>query len=114
MEYIRARDTYPGVVGGKKAYLAWLEFERHGRRESSDINARIAKDVDRLENLVQLRLYGDLLGKDAREEFAGNLLRALDTEFVSVLADSFEGWVKDRGDLKQRRPATISILRPKD
>ena len=51
-QYISMCRTYPGIANLEPCYQLWTEFES-GATE----NARIARDLDKLDNLVQLYLY---------------------------------------------------------
>lgn len=72
MEYIRMKDTYRGVEGGDLAYTLWREFE-----DGDTINARLARDIDRFENLIQLELYRPQILIDDHRQFRARLLAAL-------------------------------------
>lgn len=50
--YLRMFETYKGVYGLSKMHELWEEYEA-----KTTINAKVAHDIDRLENLVQLYVY---------------------------------------------------------
>jgi nucleoside phosphorylase/5'-deoxynucleotidase YfbR-like HD superfamily hydrolase len=52
MAYLQMLNTYDGVHGLGSVNSMWEAFEN-----LSDINARIANDIDKLENLMQLYIY---------------------------------------------------------
>jgi hypothetical protein len=95
MDFIRMRDTYPDISGGKKAFDAWAEFERR-REPNATVNGRVAKDIDLLENLVQLTLYRDALDPSNSARFRQDLLSAMTTGLVRSFAESFAVWADAR------------------
>jgi 5'-deoxynucleotidase YfbR-like HD superfamily hydrolase len=108
MHYIRMKDTYPGIWGGNVGFERWQEFEKHGTRQPENINARIAKDIDRLENLIQLHLYAHALSVETTERFRQDLLAKIETARVCGLSSEFERWAESR---KTIEPQSSSFYR---
>lgn len=92
MQYIRMKDTYRGIHSAAKAFDLWREFEDCDPARPENINARIAKDIDKLENLVQLFLYGKHLARDVYTDFEEALKSSIQTDVVGKLVKSFVGW----------------------
>lgn len=57
MRYLRFKEGYSGVFGTQSLFDRWQKFTR---TQNTDVNAAIARDLDRLENLMQLVLYREL------------------------------------------------------
>jgi 5'-deoxynucleotidase YfbR-like HD superfamily hydrolase len=92
MQYIRMKDTYPGVYSAAEAFDLWREFEDCTPARIDNVNARIAKDIDKLENLVQLFLYGKRMDPALYASFEKALESSIQTDVVGGLVKSFTGW----------------------
>lgn len=87
-EYLAMLATYDGVYGPKKAKVLWEEFE-HG----SGIDARIARDLDKLDNLMQLyvyRLEGRPLAPERVQAWRADLLGKVETKPGRRIAEAIE------------------------
>jgi 5'-deoxynucleotidase YfbR-like HD superfamily hydrolase len=95
MQYVRAREALNEMHGAAVAFDRWSAFYRAD--ESS--NSRLAKDFDRLENLLQLQLHlcRDQLTSADYEAFRDSLMACLQTPLVRGLAQSLKAWVVARG-----------------
>jgi 5'-deoxynucleotidase YfbR-like HD superfamily hydrolase/nucleoside phosphorylase len=83
--YISMMSTYTESVDLFMTYDLWREFE-----EGTSINARIARDIDKLENWFQLHLYdrGGMKVAD-RNAFAADLVGKIGTEQGKAILNKF-------------------------
>lgn len=82
-ESLRFSGTYEPLADLKEVYELWVEFD-----SCATIDARVAKDIDKLENLAQLRQYtahGDEI--DDMEEWEQGLLTQVRTNVVQRVAE---------------------------
>jgi 5'-deoxynucleotidase YfbR-like HD superfamily hydrolase len=88
--YIRSKDTYSGLHETDLINSHQLEWEHN---PSPSVNVRIAKDFDKLENLIQLHIYRKLYPKAMSEDifckFEKNLLENIQHEIVKQLSKEF-------------------------
>ncbi|MEJ2395999.1 MAG: HD domain-containing protein, partial [Candidatus Thiodiazotropha sp.] len=104
MSYLRTRDTYEEVSGAELAYLRWQEFDK----DTESVNASLAKDFDRLENLVQLELYRSNLNQDEYHKFRKSLVDQLKMPQVQRLASSLVGWIDSGHMVPSASPLSIN------
>jgi 5'-deoxynucleotidase YfbR-like HD superfamily hydrolase len=96
MQYIRMKGTYPGIYRAPLTYDLWKHFESAAASGEANINARVAKDMDRLENLIQLQVYRHKLTESAYEKFRKDLLPTFATRMVQNLAKEFDIWCSNQ------------------
>ena len=97
MEYISIRETYndyPLIHNSLEVFNSWLEFDG-ANKNGDDINAKIAKDIDRLENFIQLWIYQNRISETKFSEFRDKLLVSFKTPLIRDLANSFDEWCKN-------------------
>lgn len=89
MTYIRMCGTYPYVSNLDDMFNQWSAFE-HGSNE----NARIARDLDKLDNLVQLYIYSKQRTVPGRQQWIEQLSRGVTTlagrRILQIVKDNFE------------------------
>lgn len=92
MQYIRFRSSVPGLYGGEHTYARWMDFNTATKEGcNSTVNARIAKDLDRLDNLIQLWIYRNTLNDiNTYNEFESSLTQSIETKVISKLVESFK------------------------
>jgi nucleoside phosphorylase/5'-deoxynucleotidase YfbR-like HD superfamily hydrolase len=75
--YLGLLGTYEGVADMSRVETLWRQFEA-----GETLNARVAKDLDKLDNLLQLFLYEEA-GNDIQDFaiFESDLVRAVNTDF---------------------------------
>ncbi len=104
--YLCWKQTYEGIYDTFWVHERLQSFTAAGiDKRAVDDNARIARDVDRLENLIQLHIYRDLYGDwitpDEFRSFAENLKMSMHP-VMARLADDFVGWAeRERGNIVQ-------------
>lgn len=87
-ETLRYAGTYGALADTDGIYDLWCEFE-----SGSTIDARVARDIDKLENLVQLRQYvAEGAAIDDAEDWEGGLLASLKTTVVKRMAEGMPSW----------------------
>jgi 5'-deoxynucleotidase YfbR-like HD superfamily hydrolase len=111
MQYIRMKDTYPGIFGAASAFYRWREFEERAVDKGEHINALVAKDMDRLENLLQLHLYRSRLNVEEHIAFKDGLLQMFQTDIVRGLAKDFDNWCQRQGLGPRKRFAQFDFPR---
>jgi 5'-deoxynucleotidase YfbR-like HD superfamily hydrolase len=88
-KYLMMSRTYRGVADLAHYYRLWKAFE-DGVNES----ARIARDLDKLENLTQLYLYGQEVDIEDQQRWQNALKESISTEIgeeiLAHLQDYFE------------------------
>ena len=87
--YLMMVRTYDGIANLKTYYKLWENFE-----SNADENARIARDLDKLDDLVQLYLYQREVSIPDNIEWKEQLLSDVTTEagkeIMKILEDYFE------------------------
>jgi nucleoside phosphorylase/5'-deoxynucleotidase YfbR-like HD superfamily hydrolase len=87
--YLMMARTYPGIASFDQYYRTWEAFE-----SQADENAKIARDLDKLENLAQLYLYAKQVKIDDYANWRDGLIQQVSTEagkeILAVLQDYFE------------------------
>lgn len=87
--YLKMSRTYPGVANFETYYQKWEIFEA-----TMDHNAKIARDLDRLDNLVQLYLYQrEVLIEDFaewRDELRSLIITDAGKDILTILQDHFD------------------------
>lgn len=107
MEYIRMKSSSPGIQGATRAFERWSAFEeRGGSDQDRDINERLAHDIDRLENLVQLWMYRKALQPSDVDEFRADLIGRIQTPIGKKLVEQLSTWTEQRTKV-ELRSATI-------
>jgi uncharacterized protein YbcC (UPF0753/DUF2309 family) len=98
LDFIRYKDTYFNIFDTDKIYLNCKDIES----SSPTINAKFAKDIDKLENLIQLYIYRSLypekINQEIFDEFKDNLKQKLTTEYVKIIAESFISWSESQSN----------------
>jgi nucleoside phosphorylase/5'-deoxynucleotidase YfbR-like HD superfamily hydrolase len=87
--YLMMCRTYPGIANLAHYHSMWESFEK-----GADQNARIARDLDRLENLVQLYIYSREASiqdfGEWRDWLKAQISTEIGKEILSHLQDYFE------------------------
>jgi nucleoside phosphorylase/5'-deoxynucleotidase YfbR-like HD superfamily hydrolase len=87
--YLNMVRTYPGVADLSIYSKLWEDFEAR-----ADVNANIARDIDKLENLVQLYLYQQVATISGYSQWKDELLNEVTTEagkdILRIVQDYFE------------------------
>lgn len=99
LDYIRYKETYRMLNGTDEIYQHCLNFSSDKTIDkNSIINVKIARDIDKFENLIQLHiyvvLYPILNTKNEFDMFKKNLCDSIHTEFIKSLKDDFLKWVE--------------------
>jgi nucleoside phosphorylase/5'-deoxynucleotidase YfbR-like HD superfamily hydrolase len=88
-QYISVCGTYPGIATLEPYYELWLDFER-----GSTENAKIARDIDKLENLVQLYKYHTVTKIQDYDDWKEKLTSMIETtegrRILDLLREYFE------------------------
>jgi 5'-deoxynucleotidase YfbR-like HD superfamily hydrolase len=88
--YIMMCRTYPRVADLQSYYERWEQFEA-----AANENARIARDLDRLENLMQLYLYQRVAEVEDYQDWKTQLISNISTpagkRILDIIRDNFEG-----------------------
>jgi 5'-deoxynucleotidase YfbR-like HD superfamily hydrolase len=88
-EYLGMLGTYTDIADTRGTLRSFQEFEG-----KATVNARIAKDIDKLENLLQLYLYADKLEQREFERFRDGLIDGLVTppgrKIMKLIREHFE------------------------
>lgn len=79
-------DTYSAMGTTRYIFEYWFEFQK-----CNTINAKIAKDLDRLENLLQLYIYKNKLSRKDFNDFRDALLPLIQTDEGKNIKDIIEG-----------------------
>lgn len=74
-KYIEMCGTYDRIADLRQWYSLWREFEA-----AETINSRVAQDLDKLDNLMQLRMYSQEVAVEGGKDWQSDLLGALRTE----------------------------------
>jgi 5'-deoxynucleotidase YfbR-like HD superfamily hydrolase len=104
--YVCWKQTYEGIYDTFRVHERLQSFTTAGLdKRPVDDNVRVARDVDRLENLIQLYVYRDLYGDwitpDEFRNFAESLKMSMHPE-MARLADDFAGWAeREHGKIVQ-------------
>jgi 5'-deoxynucleotidase YfbR-like HD superfamily hydrolase len=81
--YLGAAETYEQLFGLRRLRDNWNEFDQMG-----DLNARVANDLDKLDNLMQLLTYRHQgLSIEGWEKWKANLSRDVNTEAGRSIRD---------------------------
>lgn len=93
-EEIKMLGTYDGLGRMEKIEELWEEF-----KAGSTLNARVAKDLDRLENLVQLWIY-KAEGRNIRDfdSWRQELLDAVETDPGLQVMEKLKGFYEREGE----------------
>jgi 5'-deoxynucleotidase YfbR-like HD superfamily hydrolase len=105
LKYIRYKDTYEDIYNTQEFFTDIRDFmaAEEGKFEDNSkepsINAQFARDIDKLENLIQLYLYREKYDDYRKniedfDKFKENLLD-LNTQYVKNLALSFIKWADE-------------------
>ncbi|HAA10911.1 MAG TPA: hypothetical protein DCE41_04105 [Cytophagales bacterium] len=65
IEYLGMLSTYEGLASLKKIRTAWKKFSTNSPEE--DINVALAKEIDKLENLMELHFINNDIGKQVED-----------------------------------------------
>jgi 5'-deoxynucleotidase YfbR-like HD superfamily hydrolase len=76
INYISMISSYDKIGNLIDIQENWSAFEGYAE---SDINYKIAKDIDKLENLLQLYIYQDHMESSIFERFNGDLIKNINT-----------------------------------
>ncbi len=105
LAYIRYKDTYARLNGTNQIFENCEDFSNtfvqsnNIKSKTPSINAKIARDIDKLENFIQLYIYRDLYGdaitQDVFNEFKTNLRKSIKTTVVDKLLNDFIAWVEN-------------------
>jgi 5'-deoxynucleotidase YfbR-like HD superfamily hydrolase/nucleoside phosphorylase len=90
-KYIEMCGTYDRIADLKQWYSLWREFE-----VGETINARIAHDMDKLDNLMQLNVYGQEATIDGAQEWRSDLLGSLLTDVGRDIAEIVKAAFRSR------------------
>lgn len=123
MRYVRFKDTYDGIRGSQEIFQTWREFSKADEysaaspaRKRKLFNAAVARDIDRLENLIQLvvyrKIYPDSIGETEYEEFARSLIPL--TVVGKTLMDSLREWAKRQEELEWFEQFRDTTLLPRE
>jgi putative hydrolase of HD superfamily len=88
-EYIGTLGTYAGVGNLERVKILWDKFE-----QKTSINARVANDIDKLENLMQLHVY-QRAGREVehanewQRDLAGEVETAIGRDILDVIRKQF-------------------------
>lgn len=110
LAYLRFKQTYGGLNNSLAIFNDSLDFSAaEGNRIDTDKyvpasntsppsdSAKVARDIDKLENLIQLFLYKDMypefIDDTGFQHFVDNLLK-MHTEYVRCLAKDFIKWAE--------------------
>ena len=89
VRFLSLAGTYDGMADVSEIFNQFWKFTH----DKDDINARIAKDLDKLDNLVQLYIYysrKDLTSEDEFEEFRDDLVRSIKTDIGKAIMNKVE------------------------
>lgn len=94
-EEIKMLGTYDGLGRMEKVAELWEEF-----KAGATLNARVAKDLDRLENLVQLWIY-KAEGQEIRDfdSWRQELLDAVETDPGLQVMEKLKGFYEREGEV---------------
>jgi 5'-deoxynucleotidase YfbR-like HD superfamily hydrolase len=99
-QYMCWQETYPCVFGTKETWDRLIQppsSGTHNAKPTTD-NGRIAHDIDKLENLIQLYVYEDAfpgwLEPGEFQEFRASLLREMGS-YVRKVAMDFVSWASN-------------------
>ena len=81
-KYIEMCGTYDRIADLKQWYALWKEFET-----AQTINAQVAQDIDKLDNLMQLNVYCQETTISDEAEFKADLLGVLRTDVGRDLSE---------------------------
>lgn len=99
LNYIRYKDTYSSIYGTNKIFQNYIDMESNSPKNNAIINVKIARDIDKLENLIQLHIYQHLyptkIHQNVFDEFKNNLVDKIQTIYVKKLVDDFISWSKN-------------------
>jgi 5'-deoxynucleotidase YfbR-like HD superfamily hydrolase len=99
LNYIRYKDTYSSIYGTNKIFQNYIDMESNFPKNNAIINVKIARDIDKLENLIQLHIYQHLyptkIHQSVFDEFKNNLVDKIQTIYVKKLVDDFISWSKN-------------------
>lgn len=88
-EYLSIIGTFDGVADCSDFVPLMNEFNH-----STDINSRVAREIDKLENLMQLHIYAENELIEDFEDFKNNLVRSIHTDvgkkIMSTIIDFYE------------------------
>jgi 5'-deoxynucleotidase YfbR-like HD superfamily hydrolase len=89
-EYLGLLGTYESVEGARDLYRSFQEFDQR-----ASLNARIAHDIDRLENLMQLYLFREHFDDVSEfQRFKIDLINEIETpagqRIMQIIQDNFE------------------------
>jgi len=120
LQYLRFKETYKGLFGTRETFDACSDFSKvasrtaqtgnlenpnnsgsvKGSPEASPAsgNALVARDLDKLENLIQLKLYREMdsstFSDDDFIDFEESLTK-MGTEYVKHVAEDFILWIEN-------------------
>jgi 5'-deoxynucleotidase YfbR-like HD superfamily hydrolase len=115
--YLKWQETYDGIYESDLLYercksitrVEKIERSAHRRGSTVDLNGAIARDIDKLENLLQLYIYRDQypewLSPLDFTGFATSLQSEMRTMIIGGIAKEFVHWAEaHRGRLQRERP----------
>lgn len=107
-DYLLWKKTYRGIHGTEEIVEMCRRITGPQRREDDD-SAIVAKEIDKLENLIQLFIYKDIYGDwippDKFREFSDSLTLPIETELLKDLAKEFITWATTRDGPLLHTPA---------
>jgi len=119
LNYIRYKDTYPNIYGTDDIYRYCSDFSKTNSQSSdnesglSSINIKIARDIDKLENLIQLYLYRNYYPTEIIDSvflpFENNLVNSIHSELIKNICGKFLGWLKNPINAERLFDITSSI-----
>ena len=83
--------TYDRIADLKQWYSLWKEFEA-----AETINARVAQDIDKIDNLMQLNIYVHEATIEGSDEWQADLLGALRTDIGRDIAEIVRAAFRER------------------
>ena len=90
-KYIEMCGTYDRIADLKQWYSLWKEFEA-----AETINARVAQDIDKIDNLMQLNIYVHEATIEGSDEWQADLLGALRTDIGRDIAEIVRAAFRER------------------
>jgi 5'-deoxynucleotidase YfbR-like HD superfamily hydrolase/nucleoside phosphorylase len=84
-EHLSLQGTYRSASGLRNVGELWKKFETR-----ADINSKIAQEMDKLENLVQLYIYHKQDPIDSFEHFRNSLVMHIETEYSIMAMNAIE------------------------